>query len=1328
MAAFDNRLVGAAIAHGITPRAVATWNPALARTPRVMVPIQLDVLLVREEGGTWAKTAMTVPDPGSAPDAHTLLPDPFAERDPRKPGAYLHWALPDALTRGSGTAAGGDVSFPPVPDRWVVSRISTPQAGARRAVTAWVMETGGQEPVVEPLDSWTETADPERTDTPGVQPLTVLGHGDAAWSAYYDDVENRLGFYDDLSGATGPVAYLVTGWHSRHIDDPIGENLSSPTAFEARIAQLGWEINPADIESAFVYAQNRALAATTFGLATREATYVQKADAATGKSFAVQGVRDDTATLFAPGGKAVLGGWAARAVSWPELTLYHGGVVGLGWPGAGIAVAPDGLLGGDAGGPPAAEAVTVTIGSTLTEALAARLAQTTGAPDEARILEAVLLGAVDELDQPDAPARIDARLHASAFGSLPGGTRTEQVTQRALQTPTAEVPSPSSTDPGVFAGTGPATAPAAPTSRPVAATSSGAQVVAHVQKSPIEYASPAFAKGTYDAALTAVHLAVTANVRVPVPRSANADAQAETVDSERALPRYFMPADPVFLLEGAGRSFKHGSDGLHTETGTLVCRLSGHTTTSLAPSVLAQAGGAAVRGQDLLDRGLEHGGIPPECDDLLAELALLDPGSAPTAVRNPSGTARFARADAAANVDLEAQARVVATEQTAWWIARDERRDLSPLLAVSGLAGTLPSAIAVAPPVRPWVPLHLDWAVDLFRSPGFEDWQLEEVDFDAVPETVPAADAVPVQTLTGRALLSGGAASIAAATVRRVVEQARATAGSTQLTPGVTHAYYSKAAQEMLTQIAALSTVSVQQAPAAPGAGFPQRAADLRATKARAKAAVAVPPEAAADLDHVADELERMDVLVGAMDRFNSRLRGGFVADGTSGAGQAVPPAFWPLRSGFMRVTRLRLVDCFGQVLDLLGPDDGTPNDSADVLETETLVVDQRDDLVELAPRFTAPARLWFRFVSADDDATEADDTTSPVCGFVLPNHLDGDLQLYGADGGGLGAVRFDAAAGVVWEESPGQPSGLGGQPASIVRNPHLAGLAQGLLDWGAVDASPDAPATDSALSSLLRIVDASLWAVDPFGHIGEEHLALLVGHPLAVLRALVRVEVAEPVAPDVVAGMRVPVRLGALAHWQDGLLAYFVGDDYRTLRVPDPAAADFARPIGPHEGFNGQASTTSGYYDDFAQDLGVVADPGATPVDHPYVDTSGILWVQPGQDVMVTLLVEPHCVVHATTGFLPRKEIGMRRGWVAPGLARLAPVFRFGPVLVDPKLVRMPVASDIRGTWSWSHRSNATTWVDDPITNSVGDARIPPDPAQGQEGWLTLTPEEPQP
>ncbi len=154
------------------------------------------------------------------------------------------------------------------------------------------------------------------------------------------------------------------------------------------------------------------------------------------------------------------------------------------------------------------------------------------------------------------------------------------------------------------------------------------------------------------------------------PRAERRRPGADRLGSDRPLPRFFVPADPVFLLEGAGRSYKHGFDDLHSESGNLACRLSGHTVTSLSPSTLAEGAGGAVRGEDLLARGLDHGGVPPECEDLLRELALLDPGSAETAAAVRGRAGHWIAAAA-----LQVNAQVYAVEQTAWWIARDDRRD-----------------------------------------------------------------------------------------------------------------------------------------------------------------------------------------------------------------------------------------------------------------------------------------------------------------------------------------------------------------------------------------------------------------------------------------------------------------------------------------------------------------------------------------------------------------------------------------------------------------------------------------------------------------------------
>ena len=253
------------------------------------------------------------------------------------------------------------------------------------------------------------------------------------------------------------------------------------------------------------------------------------------------------------------------------------------------------------------------------------------------------------------------------------------------------------------------------------------------------------------------------------------------------------------------------------------------------------------------------------------------------------------------------------------------------------------------------------------------------------------------------------------------------------------------------------------------------------------------------------------------------------------------------------------------------------------------------------------------------------------------------------------------------------------------------------------------------------------MWSTDPFGHAGDEHLALLVGHPIVVLRAVLRLDVDDPLGPSDIVSSPVPVRLGALAQWQDGLLGFYVGEDHTSVHPAGAAAARLARPVGPGQGYLGPATQTAAFHQSFAADL----QPGqvpASPVTHPYVIDDPTIAVWPGQPVPLTVLVVPHAVVHATSGLLPRKELGVRRQWVADGLSRISPTFRFGPVLVDPKTIRMPVAIDLAGTWTWNHRADVSQWVDQPVVNATEDARLASSVAAAQEGWLTLHPATPGP
>lgn len=1295
MATFDPKFAIAA-AHNITPRVAGTWYPKLPRTSRVMVPIQLDALAVRSEGGVWADCMFKTPPEETPKDkvisSRDLLPEPFTNKsEPRPRGVYLHWALPDGLTRVTASSDLSDAKLLAIPDRWLVLRIyPSAKSNARRAVRGWVLRAGDEKPAPPTdLKDWVENGE----NLGSIEnPLTAMGHGDPGWAAYFDNVKDRLAFYDNLEGvASGPLAYLVCGWYHDPANDPLGSEINSLADFQARMRELGWELGSGELQESARIAGGFLQAAALVGLKTLEASTTKPTRDVSGRQSVpfVAGAGSIPSALD-DAGLPIEGAYKAGGAWWPKHTIYHGSVVGIGWPGA-----DNGLFSGEVGGAPPGSQVKVAIGNTLAETLGSLVARTNNQPEQSRVLEAFILGALDELDQADGPARVDTRLHASAFGSLPGGETTETITQPPTPaTPTLPA-DPGKPDPGVFKGR----TRGAPSFEVV--TKGGLRDVNTVA------ASFSFAErlsesnirpGGLDDALGGV------KPRVPPPPEPE-----KTITVKRSLPRRFYPSDPVILLQGAKRAFKHGHDGRFSADGLLVCRLTGSAISELScSSITTVTIRHAARADDVLERGVENGSVPPECEELLRETLLLDPGSALAA-------ARATRSVPANQVTALAQRFTV--EQTVWWATRDPRVDQAPLVARSGIAGTLPSPVAVTPPVKPWTPLHLDWHIQFIPSPdGVRNWNLEETDYQPTDGLPAPDDTTSGVILKGRALLTGGATAAIAAGVRKALEKAQSAGDSVSLTPNLLASRFNSAIA--MTLIGDLSAVTNK----------------VNSSLANATAGRPIDRSALAD---IATTLENMDVLAGAFDSFHTALRGGFVGDGVDKPESGGTPApFVPMRAGFLRILRLRLVDCFGQVVDLAGSDETTIADPNRVIKSEPIQGANRQDISELPPRFTSPTRLWFRFMDASGNAREANAEVSPVCGYLLPNHLDGDLDFYDADGNNLGEVRPgpgagttqpEAGAGVVWEDAPGRPSTLGQSPSRAIPNLFLASIAQGLIDWGVVDTSPGAGDREMALSAMLRIIDSTLWSVDPFGHTGDEHLALLIGHPVAVMRARVRLEVEEPVDASKINVMKVPLRLGALAHWQDGLLGYFVNDDYRTLYCADAVAAGFAREVGPRRGFLQQINLVPGFYQDFSNDLEVDVAIGDTPVNHPYVNKSGVVEIIPNQEVMLTMLVEPHTVVHATAGLVPRKEIGMRREWVAAALAKIAPTFRFGPVLVDPKRIRMPVANELNGSWSWNHRKDITTWAEDKVINTTGDALLEPDPAKGQEGWLKLTFKEEQ-
>ena len=366
----------------------------------MLVPIELDVLMVRDAPLTWAATGMATPPRRRDAEPvrrRSLLPPPFTDLPaPRPRGAYLQWYLPNGLTGGTATTPTASASFPPIPDRWLVLRISPGRRSAARAVRGWVLEAGGEPPQVTDLDGWTEPG-----TAPDVEnPLTALGHGDLSWAGYFDNVVNRLGFYDgslDSDKITGPIAYLVCGWYADPTADPLGDQaITSLAAFNAAMQQLAGRWRPAS--------WRRSLPPAYWA---RVASVWQRASRASRRRRDPDHRRD--------GEYVTNGSW------WPTATCCTAR-----WSASTGRVHDT----AEAGGPP-------------DPAPSGRGRQHDGrgdrrdrraanqAPDQAAIVEALQLGVVKELDQPDGRAQLDVRCTRSSFASQPGGARPPSRCHRA---------------------------------------------------------------------------------------------------------------------------------------------------------------------------------------------------------------------------------------------------------------------------------------------------------------------------------------------------------------------------------------------------------------------------------------------------------------------------------------------------------------------------------------------------------------------------------------------------------------------------------------------------------------------------------------------------------------------------------------------------------------------------------------------------------------------------------------------------------------------------------------------------------------------------------
>lgn len=1275
------------------PGGVLTWDEGAWRGQRVLVPIVVDALAVplsESSASTWAAVGI---DPLNASAAR---PAPFDTVTGRPAGVHLHWALPDGLTRGTHAepppdaplAAGTDASveqpeptsaqrmqFSPIPDRWLVGRIvAGATATAPRTATAWVIESALDPALrrVTPLSTWRE----DRTDEPS-PPITTMGPGEPTFSVYYDNTQNVLGFHDPLTGiATGPITYLVTGWYSEPSRDPL-HIPATESAWYAALRNLGWSLPQASLNRLNAAAEEFMRAQERLGLKSRSAERGPVFRSASSIAAVAEAVSMSTSAAEMspsdPADSALRIGSAASRIGkaigsdvfvsrqryfeqhWPRQLLCHGAVFDVAWNGRG-----GGFDTADAGVPPA-DRVTIAIGNSGSQALGALIAATAADAGLERTMAAFHSGALADLSLESGIARLESSMHSDDFTSTIGGFVLSEIEQGDLFPPASGVESS-----------------ARPSNRsaPESSGSSLFETVGSLKVSRNFFTANAGLAELVDK----IGGGESSTPQTPGEAPAGSPRRTETV--RRAMPRWYQPRDPVVLVNEARRSYKHGEDGALDPSGMLICRVTGETVSYVGVNPWINQAGVSInsgpvidiRGSDLTTSDLRSGQIPEECAALFYETLLLDPTVVEVAravVIDKAGRRRAAAPSEARIVTADAAGARYMVEQTLpFWAYLAPNIDVQALAAMSKITGTAPSKLAMQLWHRPWNPLELSWEIAWYPSPrGERDWTLGETDF-ALLEFDPA------DTVRDNPLPTGTEGMPA------LVIQ-----GRTLLTPGV--------AQTM-----------------------EKRLQKFLADEAQGSVDDATPTQEQ-DLARVAAQFSTLDVLSTALGGTHLTLMARKTVPGVAGAPdpEAWEPitaqsVMWLLRAGHLRLQRARIIDTFGQFCDL----------ASTTLDRPIVAEDMKSragaSMLLMPPRLQEPSRLMFRLIDPNDNGREATRDNSPVCGWVVPDHLDEALEIFDAGGISLGQLQSaDDGRTLEWQGVPGQQAPLGAPPQ--IRQPQVAGFVNGLLQWGLRDpdlAESAEPPSETALAALLRMIDATLWTNDPVGRAGNEHLSVIIGHPMALVRSELRLEVesdadARALYADARAELErtpLPVRLGEVLALDDGLMGYFINDDYTRFYPVHESLAPEALPSGPNQGFLGSATAS--------------ADMTPVPVEHPYIDRDPVVRIRPGQRVVLTLLIDPRGAVHVTSGIVPRKKIELMREHIAPALDAMALTFRVGPVLVDPDTIRMPLPAEIKGGWSWVRKVNVTTWQEDPVVKATQDALLPDVPALLSEGWLKVS------
>lgn len=393
---------------------------------------------------------------------------------------------------------------------------------------------------------------------------------------------------------------------------------------------------------------------------------------------------------------------------------------------------------------------------------------------------------------------------------------------------------------------------------------------------------------------------------------------------------------------------------------------------------------------------------------------------------------------------------------------------------------------------------------------------------------------------------------------------------------------------------------------------------------------------------------------------------------------------FSPLRGGFYKFDQVRLVDTFGEFLNV-------ECKSLAISEDLNPQKGQRGSYVMLPPRFMQASKLSFDFLDFKTNSPcDFSLSDTPICAWLIPNHIDQSLMLYDESGEMLGSLVVTG-----FKDTPVMLRPAAGHSQVPTMQRELKAFVEAILNRSALG--------ENVLTPLLKLIDSSFWDTQGSGGAQSTGLSLYIGRPLVLARARMQVDQEGPPAhfkilennnkkpvplpPTSIKCFKMPLLVGEKNNFEDGVIGFFENNGEKTY-------TQFNSQYAPSE--------SSDYFK------------SNNKVDVPMTES--------GDSQLLTLLMDPLQSVNLISGMLPVQTHNIPQNRIENALNALYLTLYTGPILVGEEPLVLPFANLPDRKWSFMVPLIEDNWLEiSELYPSNGNAFLAKEPIGIVEGYMKL-------